>query len=229
MTRIVPKLSASLLIVDTGGSEPRFLFGRRHARHVFMPNRYVFPGGRVDADDARVTAPIAMNGFDRSVVALALNRRNALRGAEAIALCAIREAWEEAGHMYGQPHAFEAKQSQWQEFVNNRLAPDPSSLRLLARAITPAALPRRYDAWFFIAFRHAIALSVDVCGPDSELDHQIWASEEETIAFDLPSITRMVLREAVQRLQADPDLKNNEPVPMFAARGGRTSRKLITR
>jgi 8-oxo-dGTP pyrophosphatase MutT (NUDIX family) len=228
MKRIVPKLSASLLIVDPSGTEPRFLFGRRHERHVFMPNRYVFPGGKVDSDDARVEAKIEMNANDRAVIEASLNVRHRAKGADAIALCAIREAWEEAGHLFGKPDAFSVKQPQWQAFVQSKMAPNLSSLRLLARAITPAPYPRRYDAWFFMAFRHSISLSVDVCGPDSELDHQIWASEAESQAFDLPSITRMVLREAVQRLEADPDLCRDLPVPMFATRGEKTSRRVLS-
>ena len=49
-----PRDAATLIIVrDT----TEVLLGVRNARHVFMPHRYVFPGGRVDAGDARVPAP----------------------------------------------------------------------------------------------------------------------------------------------------------------------------
>src|SRR3546814_15000905 len=37
--------------------EPAVLMGHRHHKHVFMPNTFVFPGGRVDLEDARV--PVA--------------------------------------------------------------------------------------------------------------------------------------------------------------------------
>ena len=52
-----PKDAATLIIVDRSGAEPRILMGRRRADLVFMPNMYVFPGGRVDAADR--TAPAA--------------------------------------------------------------------------------------------------------------------------------------------------------------------------
>ena len=49
-----PQDAATLVLVDRSGAEPRVLLGRRHERHVFLPNRFVFPGGRVDAADARM-------------------------------------------------------------------------------------------------------------------------------------------------------------------------------
>ena len=33
------------------------LMGRRHARHAFMPGKFVFPGGRTDPADSRI--PVA--------------------------------------------------------------------------------------------------------------------------------------------------------------------------
>src|SRR5690242_14933301 len=55
-----PKDAATLILVDRSGSMPRVLVGRRHDRVVFMPGKFVFPGGRVDKSDYRVpvAAPI---------------------------------------------------------------------------------------------------------------------------------------------------------------------------
>jgi 8-oxo-dGTP pyrophosphatase MutT (NUDIX family) len=228
MKHVVPRLSASLLIVDDTDKEPRFLFGRRHARHVFMPNRYVFPGGRVDKYDAKVPVTLEMHPSDRFVVGSHLNNRHKNKGAEALAFCAIREAWEESGQLFGKCGAFEMDHEDWRVFIENALVPNLSALRLLARAVTPATLPRRYDTWFFMGFRSSIALTADVCGPDSELDHQVWASEAESRAFDLPAITRMVLREAVERLKTDPDLSRSPAVPKFLTRGGTHMRRMMT-
>lgn len=46
-----PRDAASLIIIDRSGSEPRFLLGKRHEKHKFMPGKYVFPGGKTDACD----------------------------------------------------------------------------------------------------------------------------------------------------------------------------------
>src|SRR3979411_2804977 len=52
-----PRDAATLILVRERGKIPEVLMGCRDAKHAFMPNRYVFPGGRVDKADAHV--PIA--------------------------------------------------------------------------------------------------------------------------------------------------------------------------
>src|SRR5712675_588409 len=46
-----PKDAATLILVDRSGPVPKVLLGKRHQRHKFMPGKFVFPGGRVDAAD----------------------------------------------------------------------------------------------------------------------------------------------------------------------------------
>ena len=55
-----PKDAATLILVDRSASVPKVLVGRRHDKVVFMPGKFVFPGGRVDKSDNRVpvAAPI---------------------------------------------------------------------------------------------------------------------------------------------------------------------------
>jgi hypothetical protein len=55
-----PKDAATLILIDRSGSKPKVLVGKRHDNVVFMPGKYVFPGGRVDKSDNRVpvAAPI---------------------------------------------------------------------------------------------------------------------------------------------------------------------------
>src|ERR1700751_3486327 len=55
-----PKDAATLLRVDRAASVPKVLVGKRHDKVVFMPGKFVFPGGRVDKADNRVpvAAPI---------------------------------------------------------------------------------------------------------------------------------------------------------------------------
>ena len=49
-----PKDAATLLLYRGDGDDLRVLLGQRHHGHIFMPNAYVFPGGRVSASDSRV-------------------------------------------------------------------------------------------------------------------------------------------------------------------------------
>ncbi|HEY5130162.1 MAG TPA: NUDIX hydrolase, partial [Bradyrhizobium sp.] len=55
-----PVDAATLILVDRTVSTPKVLVGKRHDKVVFMPGKFVFPGGRVDKADNRVpvAAPI---------------------------------------------------------------------------------------------------------------------------------------------------------------------------
>src|SRR5690606_14530298 len=48
-----PKSAATIIIVRRDGPKPRVLMGKRHGGHDFMPNLWVFPGGRIDRSDYR--------------------------------------------------------------------------------------------------------------------------------------------------------------------------------
>src|SRR6187431_616429 len=87
-TRAVrPRDAATLLIVRRDGSVPRVLMGKRAASHKFMPNKFVFPGGRVDAGDSRIVPP---HDLHPEVMKRLLRGCSATR-ARALALAAIRE------------------------------------------------------------------------------------------------------------------------------------------
>lgn len=45
--------AASIMLLDRSGKDIRVLMGKRHSAHVFMPDLYVFPGGRRDPGDHR--------------------------------------------------------------------------------------------------------------------------------------------------------------------------------
>src|SRR6185312_4911309 len=51
-----PRDAATLMLIDRSGPTPRVLLGRRHAGHKFMPGKFVFPGGRIEALDQQMTA-----------------------------------------------------------------------------------------------------------------------------------------------------------------------------
>ena len=55
-----PNDAATLILVDRSCATPKVLVGKRHDKVVFMPGKFVFPGGRVDKTDNRVpvAAPI---------------------------------------------------------------------------------------------------------------------------------------------------------------------------
>src|SRR4051795_4088725 len=95
-----PVDAATLILVDRTVSTPKVLVGKRHDNVVFMPGKFVFPGGRVDRTDNRV--PVA------APIPKALEQ-NLLKGspkitpsrARSLAVAAIREACEETGLCLG--------------------------------------------------------------------------------------------------------------------------------
>src|SRR6201991_4710917 len=95
-----PKDAATLILVDRSAAVPKVLVGKRHDKVVFMPGKFVFPGGRVDKSDNRV--PVA------APISKALEA-NLLKGspritpprARSLAIAAIRETCEETGLCLG--------------------------------------------------------------------------------------------------------------------------------
>ncbi|MGE0739768.1 MAG: NUDIX domain-containing protein [Hyphomonadaceae bacterium] len=175
-----PRDAATLILVR-GGRE--VMMGQRASGHVFMPDKWVFPGGRVDPGDARLPA-----AHELSEETDALLRMGGLvrRPPRAFAMAAVRETREEAGLVLGGPEG-----------------PDLSKLAFVARAITPPYRPRRFDARFFLADAEAV-LAHDEPQAGEELLHTKWFSLAEAMTLDLPSITRFVLNEVKARLAGEP-------------------------
>lgn len=174
-----PRDAATLILVR-GGRE--VMMGQRSKGHVFMPDKWVFPGGRVDPGDARAKAATELNPETE-----ALLRKGTLsrRPPRAFALAAVRETLEEVGLTLGGP-----------------AGPELDKLSFVARAITPPYRPRRFDARFFLADAEQV-LAEDRPAAGEELLHIRWFSLEEAKALDLPSITRFVLKEVEARLAGE--------------------------
>jgi len=57
---VKPRPSASMVLLDRSGAEPKVLLGRRNAALAFLPGKYVFPGGRLEIDDRVMPAAGAL-------------------------------------------------------------------------------------------------------------------------------------------------------------------------
>jgi 8-oxo-dGTP pyrophosphatase MutT (NUDIX family) len=201
---IRPRDAATLLVIRRDGPTPRVLMGRRVGGHAFMPDKWVFPGGRIHPSDFRVRSASDLH----PETAAALARTCPLARGRALALTAIRETFEETGLILGKPgDARVSKASDWQDFVGAGFLPDIEPLRFVARAITPPARTRRFDARFFtVDAAHFVSLDP---GPGSgELDEIAWFDWAAAARLDLPAITRAILAEVALR-EADP----NRPIP----------------
>lgn len=208
--RLRPKDAATLILVRRDAKEPRILMGKRHAGMAFQPNKYVFPGGRIDPADQRIAAggDLRPEVLRKTAIGIAPAR------ARGPALAAIRETFEEAGVLVGMRSEKipRTRAHAWSRFFAHGVVPELEKLDFIGRAITPPNRTRRFDARFFMADGEAIALSLDAAQND-ELLMPCWVTFAEARALDLPSITRRMIGEAEARAHDGPDA--SRPVPFF--------------
>ena len=210
-----PKLAASLILTrKRANGTTELLLGRRSGGHVFMPQKYVFPGGRVDRGDGY--APLA--GEPRAPVRDVLTKVLSEHRARAAAAAALRETAEETGLLVARPGDIANSKPAWSPFAAAGVQPDAEPLDIVARAITPPGRPRRFDAWFFRAEAQAVHGSTDLTG-SGELEDLRWVSIDEAHSLDIPIITRFVLSELEPRLKG-------ETRPVRCARVTRTGPKV---
>ena len=206
-----PRDAATLIVLRRDGPKPRVLMGRRHGGHSFMPDKWVFPGGRIDPADFR--APVAAEL--RPEVAEKLYAAGPARRVRALALSAIRETFEETGLLLAQPGERRVQAGPWKEFLAQGVLPDLSALEYIARAVTPPMVPKRYDARFFMADAERL-VSLERQADCGELDEIAWFELEAALALDLPTVTEFVLKDIPLRL-AD----KTRPIPDWRMRRGR--------
>jgi 8-oxo-dGTP pyrophosphatase MutT (NUDIX family) len=188
-----------LILVKQGAAGVRILMGRRSRGHDFMPNKWVFPGGRVDRGDYGAPAASELAPDVAAALAAAVPPGRARSLPRALAMAAVRETYEEAGLLLAAPFASRARARGWSGFLDAGAAPDLAALSFLARAVTPPDLPKRFDACFFTADA-ARLLSQTRAQGSGELDEIDWFTLEAVERLDLPNVTRFIVGELIQRL-----------------------------
>ena len=210
-----PRDAATLMLIDRSGAKPKVLLGRRHASHKFMPGKFVFPGGRIEALDRVMPAASELPAETQKKLLERVGNpgENFARGA---ALAAVREMAEETGLLLGAKRNTPpvAPGDIWAGFAAAKVHPDLAQIHFIARAITPPRRPKRFDTRFFTADATAIAHKIEgVVGPDSELVELVWVPIEEATHLDMPTITGVVLEELAARVAAGMD--RSLPVPFY--------------
>ena len=122
--------------------------------------------------------------------------------------------FEETGLLLARPAPARTVAGPWRDFLGQGASPDLDALDFVARAITPPYRPKRFDARFFMAEADRLA-SLDRAPDCGELDELAWVELSETLALDLPNITRFVVQELALRLE-HPD----RPAPFVSFRRG---------
>ncbi|ARJ70576.1 NUDIX hydrolase [Paracoccus contaminans] len=173
--------AATVVVIDRDGPEgAAVLMGRRGANAAFMPSKYVFPGGAVDAEDEGTPCPAALS--DHCRLRLEAEPRSAV-SPDALVRAALRELAEETGLA---------------------LSPDAGNpLVFVFRAITPPGRTRRFDARFFlIEARRASGAAQDFTAACDELSHLHWVPLARARELDMPFITEIVLAEVAALIAA---------------------------
>ncbi len=122
-----PAATVLLLRPDDGPSGFSVFMVRRSLKSSFMPGAYVFPGGRVDPEDASESA----------VAAVALSDEQAMER-----FCGALDAVTAKAHLVAAAREVE-------EEARVRL-PDPAALYTWSRWVTPSFEPKRFDTWFLV-------------------------------------------------------------------------------
>ena len=214
---IRPKDAAALVLYRRERGIIRVLMGERHSRHAFLPGRFVFPGGRLEAGDTRLALPTELRPEVQSKVSSGTPPARA-RG---LALAAIRETFEETGHLLGRRAAVipRTRSPAWRRFLKHNVTPRLETLDFIARAITPPGRPRRFDARFFMAAAEEVATTLDVSQTSGELLRPSWLTLKEARATDVLPITRCIIDEIEARLTGGADPAR--PVPFFIPHRGK--------
>jgi len=165
--------AASLVVLRRrANGEPELLMGMRGAKHRFMPNRLVFPGGAVDRADLTAPSAAALAPHTRALLERKTNRSLA----HGLGIAAARELAEETGLSLGDPPALDG-------------------LDYLCRAVTPPPGPVRFNARFLVV--DAARVQGTLAG-SGELEDLRFVNIEVALALDLAAPTRFVIERLLE-------------------------------
>ncbi|SMX37268.1 NUDIX hydrolase [Octadecabacter ascidiaceicola] len=216
--------AATVIVVRDRTTTPSILMGQRGASAAFMPSKYVFPGGAVDAGDDNIALGADLSALDAERLS-----QDSTRAAPALATAAIRELWEETGQILGTPSVWDDAPVDWRGFAQRGHRPNASGLNFMFRAVTPQGNPRRFDARFFMVDAdHLITDPDDFSEAEDELSHLHWVPLKDARMLDLPFITEVVLAELSAVLQngappaSVPFFRNDDEAHLVTRLGGRS-------
>lgn len=202
--------AATVIVLRDRTTNPRILMGQRGAKAVFMPNKFVFPGGAVDQGDGEIAPATHLS----ETCAGRLREDSGEDLTRALSVAAIRELFEETGQVLGHPGQWKNDiPEDWKDFAATGHLPHAAPLQFVFRAITPPGRPRRFDARFFlIDANDLVGDPDDFSAASDELSHLQWVSLADARSFDMPFITEVVLSEIQARVL---DTEPPASVPFF--------------
>jgi 8-oxo-dGTP pyrophosphatase MutT (NUDIX family) len=205
---VAPRNAASLVLLRWEGAGQNYndamvLMGRRAPKHAFLPDHYVFPGGRLDRSDYHLPRASNLQPDVAKQVARTCPDVRAEAMAAALGTAAVRETFEETGLMLGD--------------LSDQGKPVAAlrHLTYVARAITPPISPIRFHARFFLA---DAAYADGRLGGSGELLDLHWVPLSMAFALPMADVTEFVLEEVARMLRAS---AIRTGVPLYAYRNNR--------
>jgi 8-oxo-dGTP pyrophosphatase MutT (NUDIX family) len=205
-----PRDAASLIVWRTASSGIEVLMGRRSPRSSFVPDFFVFPGGRLDQTDYSIPSATPLNPtFIKS-----MGVRGDPRKAEALAIAAVRETFEETGLMLAERANLDRAQG-WPEWRALGLAPALGQLRYFGRAITSPTSPIRFNARFFVV--DAARAQGQLSGSDELSELMFYPVADVLQDMPILDVTEFMLKQLL-RFAADPSFGMDREPPIFCYR-----------
>ena len=220
--------AATMLVIDRSGAVPKVLLGRRHHGHKFMPGKFVFPGGRVELDDRRMSAASALDSARRG----AADARGALsEPAEIPRLSPRRHPRSVRGDR--PPARRQARRADARARTRpGRTSPRAAFIPISPRSISsPAPSPRRAARG---ASTPASSRSMPAPSPPAS---RAWSPptpsssswygcrSRKPCKLDMPGITMAVLEELKIRTAAG--FTHDLPVPFYRMQHGKRLREFL--
>jgi len=158
---VEPLPATTLMLLREGSAGPEVFLVQRNRHSGFLPNAWVFPGGRVDAGD-RLDGHPAVRGGERVLSRWGIDRATGI----AHLVAGVRETFEECGIWLGDraPPASEREPlaNGNRRFVDvladSGAVVDLDRLTPWAWWVTPAVERRRFDTRFLVAVVDGLAV-----------------------------------------------------------------------
>jgi 8-oxo-dGTP pyrophosphatase MutT (NUDIX family) len=209
---VKPRDAATLIIWRNGEHGVEVLMGRRSRRAAFVPDFYVFPGGRLDPLDYEVRPATPLN----PMLVDGMGVRGSRKMAEALAVTAVRETFEETGLLLAESGDVGiASHPDWAYWRERGLAPGLRHLGYFGRAITSPISPIRFNARFFIV--RAELLEGELGGSGELSDLAFYSADDILENKLIVDVTEFMLT-SLKSFAASPE--DFDPgAPLFAYRG----------
>jgi 8-oxo-dGTP pyrophosphatase MutT (NUDIX family) len=185
------RASATVVMLRDGAAGLEVFLLKRHGLSDVLGGAYVFPGGKVDADDALTGIHDRMDLRPAQLPAALNEEQLDAQSAAAVYVAAMRETFEETGVLFAQDTGREGAALAWRllrerrsfdevtQLLALRLA--ASRLRPWSRWITPivgGVMRKRFDTRFFIA---PVPEGQEPVHDNHEATHSAWLTPREAL------------------------------------------------